>query len=444
MKHYLTLLFLFSLTCGPAQIIAQANPQVFSLEKCVAYALDNQPALRSLRLEDSLANLNNKILLAAWRPSLAIDGSLTYNIKQQVSIFPDFMNPEQTQEVTIGTPWTSVASLTARQLLYSPEVVRDQRLRADRVERARLTIEEEEIRVEAGVRNSFYRALEANERVAIATTDVERLERSLRNARLLFEEGIEDKVAYKRATIALQNAMLARDQGLLNLESRLAELKQIMGFPDNEALELGYDYSLFANRIAMDSLPQLEVRERVEIRQLQLERRIQDERLRYFRTAWLPSVSGTAAYNLNWQAQTFASLYNRSFPNSSAALNVSIPLFTGGRRFTQVELAKVEQSAIDLDLAAIRDQVEAEFTVASNDYLAARRAFLTARDNVALAQEVFDVVFLQYREGVSPFLEVVIAESDLQTTRLNALTNLINAMIARVELQRTVGYFNDN
>lgn len=104
-----------------------AQTETFTLSDCVAYALERQPELRQARLAEERAELANKINLAAWLPTVSLDASLTNNIIQQVSIFPSFENPEETQEVTIGTEWTSLAGVSFRQLLYSPEVARDAR-----------------------------------------------------------------------------------------------------------------------------------------------------------------------------------------------------------------------------------------------------------------------------------------------------------------------------
>lgn len=415
---------------------ARAQVPIMDLEQCVAYALDNAPALRNARLEDSIARLNNDILLAAWKPTVAVAGGITNNWKQQVSLFPDFMNPGETNEVILGQPWLSSAGLTVGQLLYSPEIIRDRNLRQANVEAARLVIEEQELETKAAVSTAFFQTLRFTETIALSRADIERLKRNLRDARLLFDNGLNDKVDYKRATIALNQAKASLGTALLGLDSRMAELKTLMGYPTNQGLELTYDYDTYTAELLRDSLVELEVRERPELRAIIVRQQQQDLNTEYLRQAWLPTVSASAGYTYNWQAASFGSLYSRSFPAGIASLSFRVPLFNGGRRFREVELATVLRLGLDYEKETIRQQIQREFAVAENNYRSGRLNFLIAEENVALAREIYDVVQLQYREGIKPFLEVVIAENDYQNSRNRALNALIDALIARVEIRR--------
>jgi outer membrane protein TolC len=318
-------------------------------------------------------------------------------------------------------------------------VTRDARLQDHLRERARLQILERELEVKAVVSRAFYLTLRAKERINLLAADLERLNRSLRDARLLYDEGIQDKVDYKRATIARNRAAADLGVARLNLKSQTATLKQAMGFPGERPLELVYRYTDYTDELDLDNLPELEPRQRVELKAVLLDQVIQDENTDYFRRAWRPRVSATAAYNFNWQSNAIGELYGRSFPNAFAGLNLNIPLFQGGGRFLQVEQNEVRALQLDYEAERLLRLIEQEFTVAKNDYQAAMVAFRAALENAELAQEVFDVVLLQYREGLEPFLEVVIAETDLQTPRLNSLDQLIQAMIARVALELAAG-----
>ena len=431
--------FLLLLSCCLSACWARAQVPSFTLEQCVNYALDNRPSLRDARLTDSVAVLNNQIALAAWRPFLLLDGSLRNNVIQQVSIFPDFENPGQTREVTIGTAWTSAAGLTAQQLIYSPLVARDARLRTPLVERAVLDIEAAEIEAIAAVERAFYRNLRSLEEIELVRANLERLDRALRDARLLYEEGLNDKVDYLRATVAQNRARLDLQQAGYALATSRAELKRQMGYPPEEELSLDYNFDVYVNRVLTDSLADLNPRERVELRALRADRVVQELFLLGARRSWLPEISAQANYTYNWLAQNFGSLYDRSFPASFLGLNVSAPLFSGGRRFRRVELETLRRDRLDFQVLDLSDQIELEYQSATNNYLSARAAYLLARENTDLTREIYDVVLLQYREGIEPFLEVVIAENDLQVAQINALNGLIDAMIARTDLRLAAG-----
>jgi len=63
----------------------------------------------------------------------------------------------------------------------------------------------------------------------------------------------------------------------------------------------------------------------------------------------------------------------------------------------------------------------------------------TLKQNVELAKDVYNVVSLQYREGVKTYLDVIVAQSDLRTSELNYYNSLFQVLSSRIDLQRALG-----
>ncbi len=413
----------------------------YTRQECVDYALANRPSLLAAREETRLTELDNRIATSGWLPEVGVSGNAQHYFQLPVSIFPDFENPGsgETREVQVGTVNSSTLSFTLRQTLYNPLVAAAVRRQDAVLQRTRLAIEQEEIIVKEEVSEAFYQTLRAQERLRLLGSDLLRQEEALEEARLLFENGLTDKVDYKRATITLNRTRLERDNAVLELQNRRTELKRLMGLPELRELELAYDYEELTTETFGDSLPALSPTRRVAYRLLEAENRLQDLERLYLRRAWLPDLSLGGSYNLNWQSNQLRNLYDRVFPNSLASLDMSVPLFTGGRRFRQLERQRVLQDQLAYDVLALRDQIDAEYRLARNAFAQARNAYDMARENRELAQEIYEVVDLQYREGITTFLSVIIAENDLQAARLNILNGLIDAAIARVGVRRAAG-----
>jgi outer membrane protein TolC len=58
---------------------------------------------------------------------------------------------------------------------------------------------------------------------------------------------------------------------------------------------------------------------------------------------------------------------------------------------------------------------------------------------VEMAREVYNIVMLQYREGVKAYLDVIVAESDLQTSEINYLNALFQLLESKIDLERALG-----
>lgn len=431
---------LFTLFC--TSLAAQSpGSDSLSLAGCIDYALANRPSLLAAREELRVTELDNRIAVSAWLPTVAISGNAQHYFKLPVSIFPDFQDPESgaTTEVEIGTVNASTLTGTVRQTIYNPTVAFAVRRQAPLIEATQLAIEEEELSVRAEVSTAFYRAVRAREQYRLLGADVLRQERALRDARLLFENGLNDKVDYKRATITLNRTRVELQNAIIEEQSRIAELKQAMGYPQSEELAPAYNLELLAFEILNDSLPLLDPANRVEVRRLEVQDRLLALDLLQFRRGWLPDFYLGGTYNMNWQSNEITELYDRVFPNALASLNVSVPLFSGGRRFRQIERQSVLQDQLAYDVLALRDQIEREYTVAYATFDQARNRYELAQENLSLAREIYEVVNLQYREGITPFLSVIIAENDLQTARLAIVNGLLDAAVARVDVRLASG-----
>ncbi|PPK86235.1 outer membrane protein TolC [Neolewinella xylanilytica] len=438
MTAFPQLLLTFLLLGYSGWVAGQAD---YTLEECIAYALEEQPELKAQREELRLTGLDNQIAVSSWFPELFVSGDLQHYFQRPVSIFPDFENPEsgQTTEVEVGTVNSSNLSVGARQTIYNPTVAAALRRQGPLLEATRLGIEAVEIQVRETVSRAFYNVVRARERLALLQADVERQERALADALLLFEEGLNDKVDYKRATITLNRTRLELQNTLIEVGSRLAELKEAMGYPAERNLDLGYDIDRIRLEVFADTVTVLQPNRRVEFRQLLARDRLVALEATFYRQAWLPDFYLGGTYNLTWQSNELVNLYDRVFPNSLASLNVSIPLFTGGRRFRQIERQAVLRDQLQFDLRALEDEVELQYRLARNNFDQAANAYAIARENVELAREIYEVVDLQYREGITNFLSVIIAENDLQEARLAVVNSLLDGAVARVGLRFAAG-----
>jgi outer membrane protein TolC len=61
------------------------------------------------------------------------------------------------------------------------------------------------------------------------------------------------------------------------------------------------------------------------------------------------------------------------------------------------------------------------------------------KENVNLATDVYQVVELQYREGIKTYLDVIVSQADLRTAQLNYYNALYQLLSSKIDLQRSLG-----
>ncbi|OUJ71833.1 TolC family protein [Hymenobacter crusticola] len=426
------------------QPIGSLPPQA-TLQQCIEFALNNQPAVRQARLNEQIGERNIRIGLSYWLPQINGTGIYTRNIQLPTSVLPNFTDPSAGQQIIrIGLKNTSTVGVGATQLLFNNDVLLAARsVRATRLNYAQTTALNK-IDVVTNVSKAFYDILLTQEQLRILLEDIQRQERQVKDARAQYEQGIVDKTDFLRAEISVKNAYAQRRSVSTSMSGKYATLKQLMGLAPENPLNLTYDTLQMVKETALDTTQRLAYEKRVEIQQLQTQKQLQRFQIDYYRFGFLPSLSGFYNYNRVYQNNNFSDLYSRAFPNQNAGVQLALPIFTGTRRLQNLKIAELQDDQLDLSLFDTRNQINTEFEQTMGAYKGALNELAVVQQNVADAKEVYRILNLQYREGIRTFLDVIIAETDLRTAQLNYYNALFSVLSSKLDVERALGNITFN
>lgn len=431
-------LLIVPLDAALAQKTPDALAQRAQLPDCIQYALENQPSVRQLLINQEIADRTVRSALAAWYPQLNTGYSVTHFLKLPVTLIPDAATGER-RPVTLGAKNTSTVSFSLSQAVFNRDVLLASRTAdAYRVQATQATIDTK-IAVVVNVSKAFYDVILTQKQADILTEDIARLQRSLQDATNQYQSGVVDKTDPQRARIALNNTVAQRKQYQDQVGAKYQVLKQLMGYPPNRLINLTYDTLQLVNDIALDTTMLVNPLNRIEYQLLQTQGRLLEANVRYNRWAYLPTVNANANYNLFYQSNVFQQLYGQNFPNSLIGLSVALPIFQGGRRTQQTKIAELQVRRLQWDLAGLTSAIDAEYAQALATYKGNLANYVALRENQLLAQDVYRVINLQYRSGVKAFLDVSIAEADLRIARLNVFNALNQLLVSKLDVQRALG-----
>ncbi len=406
-----------------------------TLEEVVAYALKHQPGVQQAEINQEIVNQAVKGKLADWYPQI----SFNYNYQRFIDLQSSVIGGEV---IRFGVNNTSSAQLTATQSLFNRDVL----LASNTASTVRLQAEQgtqqAKIQMVVNVSKAFYDLLATQKQIEVSEESVIRLESSLKDARSRYEAGVADKTDYQRATIALGNAQAAYKANQELLGYKQQNLKTLMGYPLEEELPIAYDVDMMENEILLDTSEQMNPVNHIDFRLLQTQRELQEANVKYNQWAFLPSLSAFGAYNLNYQNDNFGELYNTSYPYSYVGATLSLPLFQGGKRLSKIQEQKWTSDRLDVGIADLKNKLDTEYDRALAAYKSNLYSYLAQKQNVDLAQEVYDIIQLQYQSGVKTYLDVTIAETDLRTTRINYFNALYQVLASKIDVNRALGTIN--
>jgi len=403
-----------------------------TLQQCIQYALSHQPSVKQAQLQEEIVAYEIRSRLADWYPQIGGLYSLQHNFQRSTSFFNGVATP-------IGVKSTSTGQLYLDQTIFNRDVLLANRTQGDVRLQVRQATSAEKIDITVNVSKAYYDIITTEQQIKVADENIARLQKSLEDAYYRYQSGVTDKTDYKRAQISLNNTKATRQANQAALKARIENLKNYMGYPVAAPLTIVYDSLQMEREVGFDTLQIPDFSRRIEYQQLQTQKRLQQSNVIYQRNAFLPNVSATAVYNLNYLNNNFGKLYSNNYPNSYIGLTAGIPIFQGGKRRANVKAAQLTVSQIDLEITNLESQINSQYATALSNYKGSLANYLASKENVTLAQEVYDVINLQYKAGVKTYLEVINAETDLRTSQINYFNALNQVLAAKVDAQRALG-----
>lgn len=416
-------------------VVTDSLVDLVTLADAVEYAIKKHPGIKQTLLDEKLTEMRIRSKLADWYPQVNFNYNFQHNIVLPASVIGG-------NTVKFGTSNTSSGQLSISQNIFDRDILLARRTSEDVRRLASQATSADKIDLAVNVSKAFYDVLLTIQQIKVAESNIIRIERSLKDAFNQYQAGIVDKIDYKRATIALNNTQAAKKSNEDLLTAKLEWLKSLMNYPEKAALRIAFDSLQMENEITLDTLQLPDYTSRIEYRQLQTQKNLLLSNLEYNKWAYLPSVSAFGAYNLNFLNNNLGELYGHIYPNSFIGLTLGVPIYQGGRRKSDISIAEMELQRNDLEIEGFKNSVRADYSQALSLYKRNLTNYRSLRDNMMLAEEVYDVIQLQYRAGVKTYLEVITSESDLRTAQINYYNAVYQLLASKIDVQRALGQIN--
>ena len=372
--------------------------QTFTLSQCVDYALLHQPFVNQALINVEIAHTTNSINLSGWLPQANISANLTHYNTLPTAFIKN--SSGQIMEQRTGVINTAAPILSVTQTIFTPALLYAVKSADLYIDQAKQITDSTKINVVANVSKAFYNLLLTFEQIDVFKEDTARLAKNMHDTYHQYVSGIVDETDYDEAAISLTNSTAQLKQATESVTPQYALLKQIMGFPPEKQFNISYDTTRMMNEISFDTTQTLQYQNRIEYKVLQTSKKLQGQLIHYYQYAWLPSLSAFFDYNLAFQNNSFGALFANSYPYSYIGLSLNVPLFTGFARIKNLHRANLQLKLLDWDEVNLRSQIYSEYTAALANYKSNEYNLHAMKDNMEKAKRVYDIVTLQYSQGV--------------------------------------------
>jgi outer membrane protein len=435
--------------------LLQAGESV--LTQYVDEALQNNLALKQQQfsLEKSLAAL--KEARGLFLPSVGINARYSRAGGGREIEFPvgDLVNPiHQTlnqllqQPVFPGNLQNEVipflrekeqeTKISAVQPIFEPQIFYNYKIKSTLVEVEQNNKHIYTRQVVSEVKTAYFRYLMTIQINKLLLQTRQLLEENLRVSRKLYEN---DKVT-KEVVYRSEAELSELDQQILQAEKSEELAKSYFNFLltrplDQDITVSEEDLPILKEEGDLTAAFQLAVRQREELKLMELSVEASNKGIKLNQSTFLPSVFAALDYGFQGEEYRFTS--SDDFWMASAILRWN--LFNGFQDQARIQQAKIEKKQQQVKYAEVENQIKLQVQEIYNNVKVSQKTIQAAEDRLLSARKSFEIVDRKYREGILPHIVYLDARNNLTRSEINSVITRYEYYIDLVELERALGTY---
>ncbi|HUI70436.1 MAG TPA: TolC family protein, partial [Spirochaetia bacterium] len=283
----------------------------------------------------------------------------------------------------------------------------------------------------------FYSVLFLKGQVAALDSQLANLQEHLAATRVKAQTGAATRYDELSTEVRVSTLQSQRIDAQNQLTKQSIGLKQLMGIDESAPLDLQGDFSASADGSGdQQALINSAMARRPEVRQATESERSAELSRRLATTSGWPTISGHAS--VGYKNGILPDINTPAF-NWVAGVQVNVPLFEGFLIAKQEEEADKRLLAARENTLAVKRTVTTQVLQAMQDVDAGRDQVQSAQVQLHQAQEVLDVVKLQYDLGMLTNLEYLDAQAALERAQLGSLLAQYREVLNEYALRQATG-----
>jgi outer membrane protein len=416
-----------------------------SAKEAVEYALANQTAIKSAKLDELIQLAKNKEVSGMALPSLSGTGTYQDNpIIQKQLIDASNFDPSVPKGTLVpfafGLKYNAVGELRLNQTLFDPSVLVALQARKTLEELVRKNVQNTEVDVKESVYKTYYNVLSGNKAMSFLVENIVSMEKMLHEVKVSYDNGLVEKLDVDRMQVQLTNLKTEETKLKNMLEVSTALLKYQIGMPSKQQIVLTDSLSTSQIKEGLVTINDFNYTQRIDYQLVETQKKVYEYDLKRYKLNALPTLSLFGIGGLSRASNEF-NYFNSAmwYGYVGYGLNLSIPIFNGFQRRRQVDQAFLAVKKAEVTMENMRQTIDFQQEQSTTTF---RNNILTLEaqeKNMGLAQDVYKTTQIKYREGVGSSVEMSTAENDLLKAQNNYFGALYDAVVAKIEYLKSYG-----
>ncbi|CAM3402555.1 TolC family protein [Zobellia roscoffensis] len=434
--------------------VAQDPPEKtysFTLEEAIAFALENNYSAINAERDLIDAQKQKWETIADGLPQ--INGSVSYQnqLKQPVTVIPAEIfggAPGTYEEVVFSQAQSATATATLTQKIFDGSYIVGVQATKAFLSYSANNDEKTDQEIRKSVVEAYGNVLLAQESVAILEKNKANLEKNLFETNKLFENGLGDEESVEQLQITLSSieSQLKNTIRLENITRQMLNL--VMGIAINAPTKLEEDLDNLATAqidfTLMETDFNMENNVDYKLAINQTEQRFFEWKLA--RSRALPTLSTFVNYGSSAFSDDFSFFKGEQdwFDSSVLGVDLTIPLFSSGKRSASTARAKIAMEKAKTQLSEAEEQIRLQLETAKSNYILSIEEYETAKQNLGLAERIENKNQIKYKEGIASSFDLRQAQTQLYDAQQGYLQSMVEVINKKTDLEVIINEPNSN
>lgn len=418
----------------PAGIKAQDALQL-NLETARKLALENNFELRNSLNDIETARYKVKETIATGLPQA--DATINYmdNIGLPVQLVPgDFFGQPGTDiEVQFGTKYSSSASASVNQLIFSGSYIVGLQAAKAFLEQSKKTHEKTRINVVRQVSEAYFMVLASQEAIAVVDSTLAITRKLANQTAIIVANGFQEETDADQLDLLVSQLEMDRNNTIEQLGIARALLRFHLGMKEEQNLILDEDIDRMVVMAAPESVlsKPFSINNNIDFRILKNQQDLALLQVKLEKSSYLPNVSAFLNYQTQAQRQVWDFFDNKGkwYSSSMFGVTMNIPLFSSGERLSRVRQAQYQFEKTRVAEEQVSTQLKLQYETGLSELKNALETYQNTIKNKAIAEKIYKRTGIKYTEGIAGSLDFLNAHRqylEAQSRYINASLNLLN------------------
>jgi len=421
------------------------NSQSFTLEEAKTYAVIHSRDLALKQIELEQAKLRVKESLSYLLPQVSGELTFTHYGKLNATIIPEgtFGPGTPEQVLQFGRPNNVNVGINASQTIFNGVFLVGLKAADIFVD---MTAQEKVVKadeVRDNIARSYYNVLVARESANIVAKNIQNLETLHKQTKLLFDNGLVEEIDVDRLSLSLANLRTQVNTLQNNVDLTEVVLKFQMGYPLDDEIILTDSLANFVDSIPVLYPEAASFDQRSELTLMDLRESVNIANVKRLKYGYLPSLTAFSSLASSAQRGDFSFFrFGDNYPWFNVryfGVQLSLPIWDSFGRKAQINSAKQDIQRIRVGREQMEDGFKVSYDKARIDYANAINEYNNTKRNLELAEKIYRVAQVKYKEGVGSSLELTNAEQQLYTTQATLVNAIYKVVIAKTDINRAIG-----